>query len=149
INGIFVDGFIGGVLAFLVLYFFLNSLRDSIIVSLAIPMSALGIFVTMYFKGISINMLSLAGLGLSVGNLVDSGIVVVENTARVRERGLEIHEAAVQGAEEVGASMVSSGLTNAAVVLPLLFGKGLAQQLFMDLFFSTVGASIICMLVSL
>ncbi len=149
INGVFMDGVVGAFLAFLVLLLFLNNLKDASIVSIAIPMSVLAIFILMFFKGISINMLSLAGLGLAIGNLVDNSIVVVENAARVRSNGADIESAAIEGADEVGASMVTSGLTNAAVVLPLLFGKGLSQQLFIDLFFSTIGAGIISMFVSL
>lgn len=149
INGVFTDGVVGAVLAFIVLFLFLNNLKDAAIVSMAIPMSVMTIFILMYFKGISLNMLSLAGLGLAIGNLVDNSIVVVENTARVRSEGGDVEGAAIEGANEVGSSMVSSGLTNAAVILPLLVGKGLSQQLFMDLFFSTIGASIVSMIVSL
>ncbi|HOW27867.1 MAG TPA: efflux RND transporter permease subunit [Elusimicrobiota bacterium] len=149
VNGVFTDGFTGSILAFIVLYFFLKSVGDALIVSVAIPMSALLIFVSMYFKGISINMLSLAGLGLAIGNLVDNSIVVVENTARLRSQGGDIVQGAIDSADEVGNSMVTSALTNVAVILPLLFAKGVAQQLFMDLFFASVGASIVSMLVSL
>jgi hydrophobic/amphiphilic exporter-1 (mainly G- bacteria), HAE1 family len=149
VNGVFTDGVTGGVLAFLVLYFFLKSIGDAMIVSVAIPISTLVIFIAMYFKGISINMLSLAGLGLAIGNLVDNSIVVVENTARLRAQGGDAVKGAVEGAEDVGNSMVTSALTNVAVILPLLFAKGVAQQLFMDLFFASVGASIVSAVVSL
>jgi hydrophobic/amphiphilic exporter-1 (mainly G- bacteria), HAE1 family len=149
VNGVFTDAFFGGILAFLVLYFFLRSVGDASIVSAAIPASALAIFVAMYFKGVSINMLSLAGLGLAIGNLVDNSIVVVENTARCRAGGRDPVEGAVQGAEEVGNSMVTASLTNVAVILPLLFAKGVAQQLFTDLFFASVGASLVSMVVAL
>lgn len=149
IGGVFTDGFLGGVLAFFVLVFFLRNVNDAGIVSMAIPVSTLIIFVAMYFRGVSINMLSLAGLGLAIGNLVDNSIVVVENTARFRGEGKSSMEGAVGGAEEVGNSMVTAALTNVAVILPLLFVPGVAQQLFMDLFFASVGASLVSMIVAL
>jgi len=149
VNGVFLDALVGGILAFLVLYFFLRSFSDAAIVATAIPVSTFIIFVAMYFKDVSINMLSLAGLGLAIGNLVDNSIVVVENTARARAQGKDPRAGAIAGADEVGNSMVTASLTNVAVILPLLFARGVAQQLFMDLFFASVGASIISMIVSL
>jgi HAE1 family hydrophobic/amphiphilic exporter-1 len=126
----------GGVLAFLVLYLFLRSLKVSIIICTSIPISIMATFSLMYFKGISINMMSLGGLALGVGMLVDNAIVVIENIFRHHQLGLPGKEAAVKGAEEVNEAITSSTLTTIAVFLPMLFVVGIAGQLFKDLLFT-------------
>jgi HAE1 family hydrophobic/amphiphilic exporter-1 len=150
IDGVVTDGVTGGVLAFLVLFYFLRSLRAATIVSTAIPASALITFVSMFFGDISINMLSLAGLGLGIGNMVDNSIVVMENIERHRvELGKSFTEAAIDGTDEVAASMVTSAFTNVAVLLPLLFAKGVAQQIFKDMFFIVTAASFASLIISI
>jgi len=126
----------GGILAFLVLYLFLRSLRVSTIICTSIPISIMATFSLMYFKGISINMMSLGGLALGVGMLVDNAIVVIENIFRHNQLGLPRKEAAVKGAEEVNEAITSSTLTTIAVFLPMLFVVGIAGQLFKDLLFT-------------
>jgi HAE1 family hydrophobic/amphiphilic exporter-1 len=150
VGGVTQDGITGGVLAFLVLYYFLKSFSMAVIVAMAIPASTLFTFTGMFFNGISINMLSLAGLGLGIGNMVDNSIVVAENIARHRdELGKPLEQAAVEGTEEVSASMVTSSLTNVAVLLPLLFAKGVAQLIFRDMFFIVTCASFASVFISI
>jgi hydrophobic/amphiphilic exporter-1 (mainly G- bacteria), HAE1 family len=150
ISGVTRDGILGGILAFLVLYYFLRSAGAAAIVSTAIPASALITFVSMYFGDISLNMLSLAGLGLAVGNLVDNSIVVLENITRHRQDLKKSPaDSAIDGTDEVAASMVTSALTNVAVLLPLLFAKGVAQQIFKDMFFVVSAASFASLIISL
>jgi len=126
----------GGVLAFLVLYLFLRSVKVSTIICTSIPISIMATFSLMYFKRISINMMSLGGLALGVGMLVDNSIVVIENIFRHNQLGLPGKEAAVKGTEEVNEAITSSTLTTIAVFLPMLFVVGIAGQLFKDLLFT-------------
>lgn len=150
VGGVTQDGVTGGVLAFLVLYYFLKSVSMAVIVAMAIPASTLITFTGMFFNGISINMLSLAGLGLGIGNMVDNSIVVAENISRHKEElGKSIQDAAIDGTEEVSGSMVTSSLTNVAVLLPLLFAKGVAQLIFKDMFFIVTCASFASVFISI
>ncbi|MBA7505770.1 Multidrug resistance protein MdtB [subsurface metagenome] len=149
IMGVRNAAFIGGVLAFFVLYIFLKSLRVSAIICTSIPLSIMVVFSLMYFKGISINMMSLGGLALGVGMLVDNAIVVIENIFRHQQTGLPQKEAAVKGAEEVSEAITSSTLTTIAVFLPMLFVVGIAGQLFKDLLFAVTFSLVASLLVAL
>ncbi len=131
----------GGLLAFLVILFFLKNIRSAMIVTFAIPISVMGTFIMMYFKGemfqsMSLNMMSLGGLALAVGMLVDNAIVVIENIFRYREMGYSPEDAAVSGTNEVTGAITSSTLTTVAVFFPLIFVPGLAGQIFKDLAFT-------------
>ncbi|MBN1594295.1 efflux RND transporter permease subunit [candidate division FCPU426 bacterium] len=157
INGVFRDAFVGGVLAFLVILVFLRNLRSSIIVMTSIPISILATFSLMYFSNITLNMMSLGGLALGIGRLVDDSIVCIENIYRHCQLGLKPKEAAVVGASEVSTAVVASTLTTIVVFLPMVFVKGVAGQLFshlaltvtFSLMASTVGAMLLIpMLVS-
>ncbi|MGI9190388.1 MAG: efflux RND transporter permease subunit [Longimicrobiaceae bacterium] len=123
---------IGGVLAVVVLLLFLRHLPTVGIVALAIPLSVVATFILMFARGISLNVMSLGGLALGVGMLVDSAIVVLESVARERERGRGALEAARTGSERVGMAVVASTLTTVAVFLPIVFVRGVAGQLFGD-----------------
>ncbi|MFH1846736.1 MAG: efflux RND transporter permease subunit [Candidatus Omnitrophota bacterium] len=136
INGVRNAALQGGVLAFLVLLVFLRSFRSSAIVTLSIPISIMIVFTFMHFGGLSINMMSLGGLSLGVGMLVDNAIVVIENIFRHREQGKEPKRAATEGAEEVSNAIVASTLTTIAVFLPMIFVIGVAGQLFKELAFT-------------
>lgn len=157
INGVFRDAAIGGVLAFLVILIFLRNLRSSTIVITSIPISILATFSLMYFSGITLNMMSLGGLALGLGRLVDDAIVVIENIYRHCQLGLKPKEAAVIGTSEVSTAVIASTLTTIVVFLPMVFVKGVAGQLFshlaltvtFSLLASTVGAMLLIpMLVS-
>ena len=123
---------VGGVLAMLVLYLFLGNFFNTVIISLAIPVSIVATFNLMFANDISLNIMSLGGIALAVGLLVDNAIVVLENIARYREKGASIIEAAVKGTDEVSGAVTASTLTTLAVFFPLAFVTGFAGQLFSD-----------------
>jgi HAE1 family hydrophobic/amphiphilic exporter-1 len=136
INGVRDAAVQGGILAFLVLLFFLRDIKASAIVTLSIPISVMIVFTFMYFGGLSVNMMSLGGLALGVGMLVDNAIVVIENIFRHREMGKGSELAATEGANEVSNAIVASTLTTIAVFLPMIFVVGVAGQLFKELAFT-------------
>jgi len=123
---------LGGLLAILVLLAFLRDLRSTFIIGVSIPISIIATFVLMYRMGISLNVMSLGGLTLGVGMLVDNSIVVLESIFRRRQDGIGLARAAVEGADEVGAAVFASTLTTVAVFVPLVFVEGVAGQLFRD-----------------
>ncbi len=124
--------FYGGILAILVLFFFLRSVKKTLIISLSIPVSVVATFFLMYVAGISLNIMSLGGLTLGVGLLVDNAIVVLEAVQRKREEGLDEVEAARVGTTEVGKAITASTLTTICVFVPIVFVEGIAAQLFRD-----------------
>src|SRR6188508_928361 len=123
---------IGGVLAILVLYLFLRDARATFITGLAIPVSVIGTFVAMYMFDLSLNIMSLGGIALAVGMLVDNAVVVLENIVRHREEGRSRVEAATRGTSEVGTAITAATLTSIAVFFPMVFITGIAGQLFRD-----------------
>ncbi len=123
---------VGGLLAMLILYLFLGNFFNTVIISLAIPVSIIATFNLMFANNISLNIMSLGGIALAVGLLVDNAIVVLENIARYREKGLSIIDAAVRGTDEVSGAVIASTLTTLAVFFPLAFVTGFAGQLFSD-----------------
>ena len=125
-------GLIGGLLAILVLYLFLRDLKTTLIIGTTIPVSVIATFNLMYGAGLTLNIMSLGGLALGIGLLVDNAIVVLENIARHREQGASTVEAARLGASEVGMAIFASTLTTVAVFGPLIFVEGIAGQLFRD-----------------
>ncbi len=120
-------------ISFLVLLFFLRNFRSALIVSTAIPLSVVATFAVMNQMGMTLNVISMAGLALSVGMLVDNAIVVLDNVFRQRQEGIPIREAAVQGATEVSTAVTASTLTTVSVFLPILFVPGIAGVLFKDM----------------
>ncbi len=123
----------GGLLAILILIIFLRDIKPTIIIALSVPISIVFAIALMYFTGISINIISLAGLALGVGMLVDNSIVVIENIYRLRNEGRSSVEASIEGAKEVAGAILASTLTTASVFLPIVFTKGLSRQLFTDM----------------
>lgn len=122
----------GGILAFLVLFFFLKSIRSILIIGITIPASLFITMLLMYLFNISFNIISLAGIAVGIGMLMDNAIIVVENVTRYREMGLSVRESALRGSNEVSMPIVASTLTTMAVFLPLIFMKGIAGELFKD-----------------
>jgi HAE1 family hydrophobic/amphiphilic exporter-1 len=120
----------GGIFAVLVLLFFLLSIRSTLVIATAIPISIIATFVLMYFGGFTLNILTLGALALGVGMLVDNAIVVLENIYRLRETGSGPEESAVNGTGEVTAAVVASTLTTVVVFLPLIFVRGMAGVMF-------------------
>lgn len=125
-------GLIGIFLAVLVLYIFLRRVGITAVISLAIPISVVATFSLMYFNGLSLNIMTLGGLALGAGMLVDNAIVVVENITRHLEEGLSLAEAAVRGTGEVGGAITSATLTTIIVFLPIVYLHGIAGELFKD-----------------
>jgi hydrophobic/amphiphilic exporter-1 (mainly G- bacteria), HAE1 family len=123
----------GGLLAFLVLFLFLRQPRYPLAVALAIPISVIVTFALMDLAGVSLNIMSLGGLALGVGMLVDNSIVVLENIFRHREDGASSHEGAERGAQEVAGAITAATLTTIAVFLPIIYVEGVAGELFRDL----------------
>jgi HAE1 family hydrophobic/amphiphilic exporter-1 len=123
---------IGGILAVSILYLFLQVAGSTIVISLAIPISIVTTFFLMYAAGVSLNIMSLGGLALGVGLLVDNSIVVLESINRSRRKGLAADAAAHEGTSEVGKAVTAATLTTVAVFLPIVFVKGVAGQLFRD-----------------
>jgi len=132
ISELIFSAIIGGVLAMIVIYLFLGDIRPTLIISATIPLSIIITFNFMYMSDIDINIMSLGGLALAIGMLVDNAIVVLENIARKKEQGLDIKLAAEQGANEVSGAIIASTLTTIAVFLPIIFVEGIAGQLFRD-----------------
>ena len=124
--------YLGGVFAFISLVYFLRDFRNPIIVGLSIPVSIITTFICMYFLDIHFNIVSLGGLALGIGILVDNSIVVLENIYRYREMDHAPGEAAVRGADEVGLAITASTLTTMAVFLPLVYIRGMAGALFYE-----------------
>lgn len=149
INGVKDAAIQGGFLAFLVLLIFLRNIRSSLIVTVSIPVSIIAVFTLMYMGKLSINMMSLGGLALGVGMLVDNAIVVLENITRHREEGKEEKDAAIVGAGEVGSAITSSTLTTIVVFFPMVFVVGIAGQIFKQLAFTVIFALAASLLVAL
>ncbi len=120
---------IGALLAIIILAIFLMDIRPTLVVAFSIPFSVLTAIVIMYFSGLSINMMSLSGLSLAVGMLVDNSIVVIENIYRLRYRGLEAPRAAVQGGKQVAGAIIASTLTTICVFFPMVFTTGMVREL--------------------
>ena len=124
---------LGAVFAVLVLLLFLKDLRPTFITLCSIPISVVFAIVLMYFSGVTINMISLSGLAVSVGMLVDNSVVVIENIYRLRDKGASAMQAAVAGAKQVAGAVTASTLTTVCVFLPIVFVEGITRQLFTDL----------------
>ena len=123
----------GGILAVLILLLFLRDIRPTIVVGFAIPVSLVTALVLMYFSNVTLNIISMGGLALGVGMLVDNSIVVIENIYRMRGEGKSAKEAAVEGAKEVSGAIAASTLTTISVFAPILFTQGITRQIFTDM----------------
>lgn len=123
----------GGILAIIILFLFLKDIRPTFVVACSIPISLVTAVVLMYFSGITLNVISLSGLALGVGMLVDNSIVVIENIYRLRNEGLSAKKAAVEGARQVSGAILASTLTTVCVFLPIVFTQGITRQLFVDM----------------
>ena len=133
INSVLQNLLMGAVLAILILLFFLRDIRPTIITAVSIPISVVFAVVLMYFSGVTLNMISLSGLAIGVGMLVDNSIVVVENTYRLRALGYSRVQSAVSGAVQVAGAITSSTLTTICVFVPIIFVDGMTKEIFMDL----------------
>jgi len=143
------DAVIGGILAILIIFLFLRDGWSTFVISLSLPVSIITTFFFMGQLGLSLNVMSLGGLALATGLVVDDSIVVLESIAKARERGLSILQAAIVGTREVSMAVVASTLTTIAVFLPLVFVDGIAGQLFRDQALTVAIAIAISLLVSM
>ncbi len=123
----------GGILAIFILIVFLKDLRPTAVVACSIPISLIAAIVCMYFSNVTLNVISLSGLALGVGMLVDNSIVVIENIYRLKSLGYSAKEAAIKGANEVAGAILASTLTTVCVFLPIVFTEGITKQLFVDM----------------
>jgi hydrophobic/amphiphilic exporter-1 (mainly G- bacteria), HAE1 family len=127
------SGIIGIVLAVLVLFVFLRRINSTLVISIAIPISIIATFTLMYFRGLTLNVMTLGGLALGAGMLVDNAIIVMENIYRHIERGKGVVQAAIDGAAEVGGAITASTLTTVVVFLPIVYMQGASGELFKDM----------------
>jgi HAE1 family hydrophobic/amphiphilic exporter-1 len=149
VNNVKNAAFVGGIFAIIVLYGFLRDSRSTAIVGIAIPVSVIGTFLLMYTNDVSLNIMSLGGIALAVGMLVDNSIVVLENIVRKREQGEGILEAAKNGTSEVASAVVAATLTTIAVFFPMVFISGVAGQLFRDQALTVTFALLLSLVVAL
>ncbi|MFH1478652.1 MAG: efflux RND transporter permease subunit [Candidatus Omnitrophota bacterium] len=149
ISGVMDAAVQGGMLAFIVLFVFLRNVKASFVVAFSMPVSIMVAFTLMYFNGITLNMLSLGGLALGIGMLVDNAIVVIENIYVHFNRTRDMKESSKFGASEMSANLFSSTLTTVAVFLPMVFVVGVAGQLFKELAFTVIFSLLASLLVAL
>ena len=149
VNSILSSLLLGAVFAIIVLYLFLRDLRPTFITLCAIPISVIFAIVLMYFSGVTINMISLSGLAVAVGMLVDNSVVVIENIYRLRAKGANVIQAAVSGAAQVAGAVTASTLTTVCVFLPIVFVEGITRQLFTDLALTMTYSLMASLIVSL
>ena len=133
VNSILQSMLLGAILAILVLALFLKDLRPTLVVAVSIPLSVLFALVLMYFTNLSLNMMTLSGLALGIGMLVDNSVVVLENIVRLRTRGMSAPRAAVQGARQVTGAIIASTLTTISVFFPMVFTSGTVREMLMPL----------------
>ncbi|MCQ2513860.1 MAG: efflux RND transporter permease subunit [Ruminococcus sp.] len=133
VNSVLQNLLMGAVLAIIILFLFLRDIKPTVIVGFSIPISVVFAIVLMYFSGISLNMISLSGLAIGVGMLVDNSVVVIENIYRLRGLGYSPIRAAVNGAGQVAGAIAASTLTTICVFTPIVFVEGITRQLFVDM----------------
>lgn len=136
---------LGAGLAVLILLLFLRDLRPTVVIAFSIPISLLSAVVLMYFSGVTLNVISLSGLAVGVGMLVDNSVVVIENIYRLRSEGVPAAKASVQGAVQVTGAIIASTLTTVCVFLPIVFVEGVTRQIFTDMAL-TIGYSLLASL---
>ncbi|MDX9691713.1 MAG: efflux RND transporter permease subunit, partial [Acholeplasmataceae bacterium] len=137
---------IGGILAIIILFLFLRDVKPTLIVGLAIPISVIAAFMLMYFTNVSLNLVSMGGLALGIGMLVDNSIVVIENIYRMIGEGKSKEEASIQGAKQIAGAITASTLTTVAVFLPIAFIEGFVAEIFISMALTiaySLGASLI------
>jgi HAE1 family hydrophobic/amphiphilic exporter-1 len=149
VNDVRNAALLGGIIAIMVLYGFLRDARATTIIGIAIPVSVIGTFLLMYTNDVSLNIMSLGGIALAVGMLVDNSIVVLENIVRKKEQGQGILEAAQNGTAEVASAVVAATLTTIAVFFPMVFISGIAGQLFRDQALTVTFALVFSLIVAL
>lgn len=133
VNSVLQNLLMGGILAIIILFFFLKDIKPTAVIACSIPISVMTAIVLMYFSGVTLNIISLSGLALGVGMLVDNSVVVIENIYRLRNLGIPARKAAMEGARQVAGAITASTLTTVCVFLPIVFTEGITRQLFVDM----------------
>lgn len=133
VNSVLQNMVFGAILAVLILLLFLKDIRPTLVIACSIPISVVTALVLMYFSGVTLNIISLSGLALGIGMLVDNSIVVIENIYRMRNENMPARKAAVAGASQVAGAISASTLTTVCVFAPIVFTEGLTRQLFVDM----------------
>ncbi|MFP4457335.1 MAG: efflux RND transporter permease subunit [Clostridia bacterium] len=149
IDNLLESALLGSLFAFIVLFLFFRSFRTTSIIAIAIPISVISTFVLLYFSNITLNLMTLGGLALAIGMLVDNAIVVLENIFRFREEGVEKEEAAVSGASEVSMAITASTITTIAVFLPIVFVEGITSEIFRELALTIALSLLVSLVVAL
>lgn len=149
ISNVLVSMLIGGVLAIAVIFLFLKKVRTSLIVAITMPLSVLAALICLYVMGITLNMVSLGGLAVGIGMLVDNSIVVIESISKHRDMGKSAFEAAVDGTAEVGGALFGSTLTTVCVFIPIIFSGGLTGEIFTDLSWAVIFSLAFSLIVAL
>lgn len=146
VNSVLQNLLLGALFAILILWFFLRDIRPTFITAISIPISVIFAIALMYFSGVTLNMISLSGLAVGVGMLVDNSIVVVENIYRLRSLGYNRIQAAISGAAQMAGAITASTLTTICVFVPIIFVDGLTRQIFTDMAL-TIGYSLMASLI--
>ena len=149
INNVAQNAVMGGILAVIILLFFLRSVRTTLVMAISIPTSIVSTFACMYFTGITLNIVSLGGLALGIGMLVDNSIVVLENITQKRHAGMSAKKAAIEGAKQVTGAVVASTLTNVVVFLPVVFVQDITGIIFKELALTITFSQLCSLLVTL
>lgn len=138
INNVLSSMLIGGLLAIAIIFVFIKKIGTSLVIGITMPLSVLASLASLYFMGTSLNMVSLGGLAVGIGMLVDNSIVVIEAITKKRESGMTLVKSAIEGTAEVGGSLLASTLTNIVVFFPILFSSGLTKEIFTDLTWAVI-----------
>lgn len=149
LNTILVNLIIGGIVAIIVLFVFLRKIKPTLIVGMSIVVSVITAFVLMYLCGITLNVISMGGLAIGVGMLVDNSIVVVENIYRLRNEGLSRYKACVKGAKQVSGAIIASTITTVIIFVPIMFINGITKEMFKDLALTITFSLVASLLVAL
>lgn len=149
ISSVFKDLILGALFAILILLFFLRDIRPTVITAISIPVSVVFALALMYFSGVTMNLISMSGLAIGVGMLVDNSIVVIENTYRLRDMGYSSVQAAVSGASQVAGAITASTLTTICVFVPIVFVDGMTRELFTDLALTVTYSLLASLLIAL
>lgn len=149
VDSVFSNMIMGAILAVIILIFFLKDIRPTLVIACSIPVSVIFAVVLMYFSGVTLNMISLSGLALGIGMLVDNSIVVIENIYRMCGEGASAKKAAVEGAKQVTGAITASTLTTVSVFVPIIFTEGITRQLFVDMGLTIAYALLASLLIAL
>lgn len=150
VNSVLENLVVGAFLAVVILFLFLKDIRPTLIVACSIPLSVVAAVVLMYFSGVTLNVISLSGLALGVGMLVDNSVVVIENIFRMRnEEGASVRRACIEGAKQVTGAIIASTLTTVCVFAPIVFTEGITKQIFVELALTLAYSLLASLVVSL